>query len=103
MRRLIVQTLKERFVTKLVPKYQGIFVSGHIVRLMTRGNRFAVNTYSDPVSALTGNRPVKSECAVWESDSVLVKTVPRGVEETSGVSTSSGKSSSVVESSPLRC
>ena len=40
---------------------------------------------------------------MWESDSVLVKTVPRGVEETSGVSTSSGKSSSVVESSPRRC
>ena len=37
-----------------------------------------MNTYSKPVSALTGNRPVRSECAVWDSASVLVKIVPRG-------------------------
>ena len=36
------------------------------------------NTYSAPDRALTGNRPVKSECAVCERDSVSVKTVLRG-------------------------
>ena len=37
-----------------------------------------MNTYSAPDRALTGNRPVKSECAVCERDSVSVKTVLRG-------------------------
>ena len=62
-----------------------------------------MNAYSEPVSALTGNRPIKSECAVWDSASVLVKTVPRGTEVISGVSTSSGSSSDLVDSSPRRC
>lgn len=33
-----------------------------------------MNTYSEPESAFTGKRPVKSECAVCDSDSVFVNT-----------------------------